>query len=811
MALPKLTAVFSVTDNAAFFRKEMKLTMTKNENRCVVTGLGLISSIGNNVGECWENVKKGVSGIAEATAVDTTNCYAHLAAQVHDDTLEDLPDAQQMDRCVKLCIKASGEALEDAGLTDLGNQTSAGVIMGSCVGGVSSVEHYYRNGRPAADVPKIPIASIAPAVAKVYHAGGVVTNIANACAAGTISIAYACDLIRAGKADIVIAGGTDALAQIPFAGFLSLHALSEAPCSPFNHCNGITLGEGAGAIIIESYAHATHRKSRIYCEVLGAGISSDAYHITAPRPDGAGQMHAIRQSMKNSGITPAEVDYINAHGTGTAKNDEAEFLSLHTIFDAENPNMSVSSTKSMIGHCLGAAGAVEAVFSIKALTEGVVPPTVGYTEEDLPHLGERAGQMDFCPNQAKRKPLNTVMSNSFAFGGNNASILFSKKPGNVTLPEKQEQIYLTGIGVVSPLGNHMDSLIAQLKAHTPMNSKSSESHVDRNDFAAYSIKSSFYRKLDIFSQLQAVSGMQALHDANLTVTDENATDIGIVVGTSDGPLSTICNYQENLLENGTAGGSAFQFPNTVYNAAGGYLSICSGIRGYHVTLTSGIQSGLASLAYGVQILRSGQSKAILATGTDENSAIVTELYEKLGCFTADSAFHLSDGSTGILLEQESSCRARNAIPYAEVTGYGMACKATDFTQLDCSEPACEQAISLALKDAGISADEIDGIVGFADGLPVVQQIEEDALAHTFAKQLPVFHVQSVAGEGRAATATLSAVYAALMLSGKLGEIISCDNGTEIAANSLHTLMVLSYSTNGAYTAIILSRVDEKEM
>ncbi|MCD8220102.1 MAG: beta-ketoacyl-[acyl-carrier-protein] synthase family protein [Ruminococcus sp.] len=785
--------------------------MTKNENRCVVTGLGLISAIGNNVAECWENVKKGVSGIAEATAIDTTDCYAHFAAQVQDDSLEDLPDAEQMDRCVKLCIKASGEALEDAGLTDLGDQTSASVIMGSCIGGVSSVEHYYRNGRPAADVPKIPIAAIAPAVAKTYHAGGVVTNIANACAAGTISIAYACDLIRAGKAEVVIAGGTDALASIPFAGFLSLHALSEAPCSPFNHCSGITLGEGAGAIIIESYAHAMQRKVRIYCEVLGAGISSDAYHITAPRPDGAGQMYAIRQCMKQSGITPAEVDYINAHGTGTAKNDEAEFLSLHTIFDTENPSLSVSSTKSMVGHCLGAAGAVEAVFSIQALTEGIVPPTVGYTEADLPCLQQRAGQMDFCPNQAKHKSLTTVMSNSFAFGGNNASILFSKKPGNLTLPEKQERIYLTGIGVVSPLGNHLDSLIAQFAAKVPMRSKSAESRIDRSDFAAYGLKSSFYRKLDTFSQLQAGSGMQALQDANYLVTDENATDIGIVVGTSDGPLSTICHYQENLFEKGTAGGSAFQFPNTVYNAAGGYLSICSGIRGYHATLTSGIQSGLASLAYAVQILRSGQSKAILATGTDENSEIVTEFYEKLGCFAADGAFHLSDGSTSILLEQESSCRARHATPYAEVLGYGMACKATDFAQLACSESACEQAISLALQDAGISVDEIDGVIGFADGLPVVQQIEAEALTHTFTNCLPVFHVQSIAGEGRAATAALSAAYAALMLSGKLGEIVACDNGIAIAANLLHTLLILSYSMNGGHTAIILSKAQEQEM
>ncbi len=358
--------------------------MTKNENRCVITGLGMITAIGNNVAECWKNAKQGVRGIAVTSTVETKNCYANLAAEVTDETLDDVDDAMSMDRCAKLCVKATGEALRDAGLDSFGDSTQAAVIMGSCVGGVASVEHYYTHNKPAEDVPKIPISAIANQVAKTYHIGGVVTNIANACAAGTISIAYACDLIRAGKADVVIAGGADAFSSIPFAGFLSLHALDENPCSPFNRCSGITLGEGAGAVIIESYAHAMQRIARVYCAVLGAGVSSDAFHITAPRPDGKGQMHAIRRCLANSGVTPAEVGYINAHGTGTAKNDEAEFLSLHTIFDSENNDLSVSSTKAMVGHCLGAAGAVEAVFAVKALPENIVPPTVGIYEEDMP-------------------------------------------------------------------------------------------------------------------------------------------------------------------------------------------------------------------------------------------------------------------------------------------------------------------------------------------------------------------------------------------------------------------------------------------
>ena len=195
----------------------------------------------------------------------------------------------------------------------------------------------------------MPISSIAPQVAGQCHAGGVVTNIANACAAGTISIAYACELIRAGKADVVLAGGSDTFAAVPYAGFLSLHALDADGCSPFNRCTGITLGEGSGVVVVESYEHAKARNAKMYCEVLGAGVSSDAHHITAPRPDGEGQMEAINRAIKNSGLKKSDIGYVNAHGTGTAKNDDAEFLSLHTIFDGENNNLSVSSTKAMTG------------------------------------------------------------------------------------------------------------------------------------------------------------------------------------------------------------------------------------------------------------------------------------------------------------------------------------------------------------------------------------------------------------------------------------------------------------------------------
>ena len=402
-----------------------------DNRRVVVTGLGLVCAIGDSTDKCWSSAINGVTGIGTVQSVDTEGCYAHLGAEVHISS-ENL-SGENYDRSSLLCIKAAGEALADAGYP-VTEESSAriGVIVGNCVGGAASIDKYYTDeikggGSDAADILKMPASAIANNVARHFGLNGVTANIVNACAAGTMSLSYACDLIRAGKADAFCAGGSDSFSSLAFSGFHALHALDEHACAPLNHNSGITLGEGAGILILESYEHAKARGAKIYCEVLGSGVSSDAYHITAPRPDGKGQMLATTRAVKNSGLSFGDIDYINAHGTGTAKNDDAEFLSVHTLFDG-NDHLSVSSTKSMTGHCLGAAGSIEAVLTVKAVCSDIVPPTIGYNDEDLARLKEKAGDIDFVPNVKHEKPVHYAVSNNYAFGGNNASIVFAKEP-----------------------------------------------------------------------------------------------------------------------------------------------------------------------------------------------------------------------------------------------------------------------------------------------------------------------------------------------------------------------------------------------
>ncbi|SHK97648.1 beta-ketoacyl-[acyl-carrier-protein] synthase family protein [Fibrobacter sp. UWH6] len=798
--------------------------MTSNDCRCVVTGLGVICAIGNNVEETWKNALNSVSGIHKTTSVDTKNCYADLAAEVNCDSLDAIDAPEEKDRASKLCIKAANEALKDANLGNFGDDQRVAVIIGSCVGGVISVEHYHQNGRPAADIPKMPIASIASQVAETCGAGGIVTNVANACAAGTISIALACDLIRAGRADVVIAGGADSFAAVPYSGFLSLHALDENGCSPFNHCNGITLGEGAGIVVVESYEHAQKRGAKQYCEVLGSGVTSDAHHITAPREDGLCLTEAMSRAVKNSGIKKSDIGYLNAHGTGTGKNDNAEINAFGKFFAEENPTISVSSTKVMTGHCLGAAGAIEAVFSIKALTTNTVLPTLHYTAEDSEALKAKVGQMDFVQNTPKSKELNCVMSNNVAFGGTNASIVFSKMAGDVVKqPAKGKKIAVTGIGIVSPLGNSKQAYLDAVKNDAKPESASVHSTITNDDYKELGIKMAFYRKLDNLGQLQTVSGMRALQDANFSVTDDNAKDVGIIVGTSEGGLGATYDFEELIAEQGNANGSAFKFPHTVYNAAGGYLSICSGIKGYGVTITTGPVSGLDSIGYSMSVIYDGQESAMMATGSDENLPIITEFAQKLNVaadkvvapFDDAEGFVVGDGSVSIMMETEEYAKARDAKVYCYALGYGNGRKNVKFGKVAGSGEALDNAINDALKDAGLTVADIDAVCGFADGFKTVDDIEKESLARVFGDKLetlPLFEVKERVGEGRAASATLAAAEAALLLSGEMESdnayFVAKDGSVSrknVDAAGLKKILVVAFATGGSYSAVVFGK------
>lgn len=413
------------------------------EKRCVITGLGLICAAGNDVDTCWQNICAGKTGIDEVKSVSTEGCVSHVGAEVH---CEDLP-APEYDRSVRLCLHAAYEAVRDGRLMD-GSVREAGVILGSCVGGAASIDHYYTGllqGRTEEqDVLKMSASAIAANTAFALGANGETANIVNACAAGTMSVSYACDLIRLGRGEIFLAGGTDAFSSLAYAGFNALHALSAGPCSPLNHSNGISLGEGAGVLVVEEYEHAVRRGAKIYCEVAGWGVSSDAFHITAPQPQGEGQMAraAPRHGQRRNGSGRHRLHQCPRHRHGQERRGGVP-VAAHAF----RGRGSVRQLDEVHDGPLPRRGGRDRSRPQRQGADGEYGPADdGLCPGGSGPAGRKGREPRQCVvNVARERELENVMSNSFAFGGTNASIIFSKKPHPAEQTGKR-RICVTGIG-----------------------------------------------------------------------------------------------------------------------------------------------------------------------------------------------------------------------------------------------------------------------------------------------------------------------------------------------------------------------------
>lgn len=410
--------------------------MTKR--RVVVTGIGTINPIGHNVEETWKSIEEGKCGIAPISLFDTKGMKVTLAGEVKDFDVTkyiDKKEAKKMDRFIQMGMIASHEAMLDSGL-DINNIDSHrfGVIVSSGIGGLGSIEKNYQTGekrgfdRVSPFFIPMTISNLAAGhIAIAYHAQGLCTCPVTACAGGTNAIGDAFRNIRDGYQDIMIAGGCEAsVTPLGIGGFTSMKALSDATdpdraSIPFDkERNGFVMGEGAGILILEELEHALKRGAHIYGEMIGYGVSCDAHHITAPLPNGEGGAYAMQNALDDAGISYDVIDYINAHGTSTHLNDLCETEAIKSVFKDHAYKLAVSSTKGHTGHCLGAAGGIEAVLSVLALEHDFIPPTLNYQVKD------EECDLNVVPNIGVKKDLHYVMSNSLGFGGHNACIIFKE-------------------------------------------------------------------------------------------------------------------------------------------------------------------------------------------------------------------------------------------------------------------------------------------------------------------------------------------------------------------------------------------------
>jgi len=410
--------------------------------RVVVTGLGAVTPIGNTVDETWASVRAGKCGVAPITLFDATNFAVKIAAEVKDFDVTkwvDRKESRKMARFTQFVAAAAAQAIADAGYTkETISSEKAGILIGNGIGGFEILEagmkKYFEAGNariPPLTIPMMITNEGAGNVSMMYGIQGPSWTLATACASGTDALGAALDLVRSGRVDVCVSGGTEAaITGFGIGSFTILQTLAtsfndrpEKASRPFDRDReGFIMGEGSGVLILEELEHALARGARIYAEFAGYGASSDAYHITSPNPDGSGGALAITRALEDAGVRPEDVQYYNAHGTSTPVNDPAETLMIKRAFGDHAKKMKISSTKSMTGHCVGAAGAIEAIISIKAINDGFYPPTINLENQDYEH----GCDLDYVPNVGIEGKIDCVASGSLGFGGHNGVVVMKR-------------------------------------------------------------------------------------------------------------------------------------------------------------------------------------------------------------------------------------------------------------------------------------------------------------------------------------------------------------------------------------------------
>ena len=415
--------------------------------RVVITGLGALTPVGNSAPDTWRSLVNGVNGIAPITSFDASLFKTQFAGEVKgfDPLLIiDRKEARKMDRYAQFSVCVADEALKDSGLDlEQEDRSRIGIIWGSGMGGLQSTEEEIIDFAKGDGVPRfnpfmIPkaIPSIAAGLISIrYGLGGLSFSVSTACSSSSHAVASAFDQIRLGHADVLLTGGADAdVTYTGIGGFNSLHALStrndspETASRPFSKSrDGFVLGEGAACLILEEYEHAKARGAKIYAEMLGEGMTSDAYHMTAPDPDGKGAERVMRLAIQDARIDPSDIDYINTHGTSTPLGDVTEVMAIQRVFGEHVYDMNLDSTKSMTGHLIGATGAVEALACVMALKDGIIPPTINHDPADVDENIDY--RINFTFDKAQKRNIRYALSNTFGFGGHNACLIFKKWEG----------------------------------------------------------------------------------------------------------------------------------------------------------------------------------------------------------------------------------------------------------------------------------------------------------------------------------------------------------------------------------------------
>jgi 3-oxoacyl-[acyl-carrier-protein] synthase II len=729
--------------------------------RVVVTGLGAITAQGTSADALWENVRDGRVAIRPVDHLPMDGYMTTLGGEVKEQAPpeHDYPHPEgYREPVLDYGLKAAEEAVAQCGVHPGGQIPPErwGVAIGTCNGGLLAAEQWYR-GKMKGESPDAKLVllstpqALAETIASAFNVKGPVVSVNTACAASANAIGYGAELIRYGQADAVLAGGAEALSEVLYSGFNCLQSLSPKPAAPYSrNRDGLSLGEGSGMMVLMREDLARELGAPVIAELLGYSLSADGYHPTAPHPEGAGAGRAIKSALKAAGTDPAEVAYVNSHGTGTPKNDPAETAATKVGLGDHARETAVSSTKSMIGHLLGAAGAVENIVTVRAIDEQVAPPTANYTEPD-PEC-----DLDYVPNEKRAMPMAVAVSNNFAFGGANASVVWAQPDSREQGPPLPDwdRIVVTGIAALTPAGLDPDALWSAYSSGKVTSEPEDGNWVGRVVFdPAEYLPPKDRKRVDRLGLFSVIGAKLALEDAGLELTDENRGRVGAIIGTGVGPMESMEIFSRPVIEEGAAAANPAVFPNTVYNAAGGQVAMKVGAVGPASTVTAGHAAGAQALTYAFDLASSGKADAMVCIAADALTDTVVQAYRELGSLTGSEpgsngsgGFALAEGAVVFVLERLSHAHARGARIYGEVLGYGITSDAVGVARVDKEGGGIERSMRAALEAAGVEPGEITTIWANASGFGIADEAEAQAIGRVFGDDADVERPRLKLGE-----------------------------------------------------------------
>jgi 3-oxoacyl-[acyl-carrier-protein] synthase II len=746
----------------------------KEPRRVVVTGVGAITAQGPSADDLWEGSHGGRVAIRPVDHLPMQGYMTKLGGEVKEAVPPEHdymhPDGYR-EPVIDFALKAAEEAVAQCGVQPGGGIPPErwGVVVGTCNAGLLAAEAWYlaRMKGESADAKLVLLSTpqaLAEAIASAFDARGPVLSVNTACAASANAIGYAAELIRYGQADAVLTGGAEALSGVLYSGFNCLESLSPKPAAPYSRDReGLSLGEGSGMMVLMREDLARELDAPVIAEILGYSLSADGYHPTAPHPEGEGAGRAIRAALKAAGASPDDVAYVNSHGTGTAKNDPAETAATKVGLGDHAYATAVSSTKSMIGHLLGAAGAVENIVTVKAIENQTAPPTANYAEQD-PDC-----DLDYVPNESRDLPMDVAVSNNFAFGGANASVVWAR-PGTRDAPPPLadfDRVVITGIATLTPAGLDPDAVWKAFSEGELAVAAENGKWVGRVDFdPAQYLPPKERKRVDRIGLFSLIASKLALEDAGLAITEDNRARVGAIIGTGVGPMESMEQFSRPVFEEGAGAANPAVFPNTVYNAAGGQVAIKIGAVGPASTVTAGHAAGASALIYAYDLAASNQADALLCIAADAITDTIVQAYDELGVLAtsepaSDGAqgFALSEGSVALVVERLSKARERGARIYGELLGYGITSDAQGVGMMDKGGAGIERAMSLALERSGLTAADITAVWASASGHKYADPAEREAIERVFGSDVTVHMPKVRLGEPMGAGGALNSALA----------------------------------------------------